>query len=266
MNEKTKKLIHTVYTAVLSVMLGILGVLFIISCIGLFLDGENAFTRDSIGDALMKLLVPIIITLLLIIGAPILSAVLPTENVPMKATRDASLALNIAKRRASGKKFSPECAEGICAERKFRLIFTLAGVILFLISLIYPLIRTFTSTTFTAAGDANVQVMTASAVVIVFLIPTAAYAITMSYVFDKSRRRETALLKEATVDGEVALPVCECKICTFITKNKGVIINVIRCLILALAVVFIILGILNGGMGDVLSKAVKICRECIGLG
>jgi hypothetical protein len=29
---------------------------------------------------------------------------------------------------------------------------------------------------------------------------------------------------------------------------------------------FIVLGIVNGGMADVLNKAIKICTECIGLG
>ena len=39
-----------------------------------------------------------------------------------------------------------------------------------------------------------------------------------------------------------------------------------RYVILGVAVVFIILGVFNGGMVDVLQKAVKICTECIGLG
>ena len=32
------------------------------------------------------------------------------------------------------------------------------------------------------------------------------------------------------------------------------------------AAALVILGILNGGLWDVLAKAVKICTECIGLG
>ena len=32
------------------------------------------------------------------------------------------------------------------------------------------------------------------------------------------------------------------------------------------AVVFIILGVMNGSMKDVLVKAIKICTECVGLG
>lgn len=34
----------------------------------------------------------------------------------------------------------------------------------------------------------------------------------------------------------------------------------------ALALLLVLLGVLNGGARDVLTKAVKICSECIGLG
>ena len=40
----------------------------------------------------------------------------------------------------------------------------------------------------------------------------------------------------------------------------------VRSALLVLAFVFIIIGIVNGGMDDVFQKAVKICTECIGLG
>ena len=43
-------------------------------------------------------------------------------------------------------------------------------------------------------------------------------------------------------------------------------VNITKCVILAVAVVFVLIGIFNGGVADVLSKAVKICTECIGLG
>ena len=39
-----------------------------------------------------------------------------------------------------------------------------------------------------------------------------------------------------------------------------------RLAVLAAAIVLIVLGVLNGGMADVLGKAINICTECIGLG
>lgn len=40
----------------------------------------------------------------------------------------------------------------------------------------------------------------------------------------------------------------------------------VRGVILVIGVVFIVLGVLNGGAHDVLVKAINICQECIGLG
>lgn len=49
-------------------------------------------------------------------------------------------------------------------------------------------------------------------------------------------------------------------------EKKPAYIPIIRMIVLILAVVFIIAGIYNGSMQDVLYKAIKICTECIGLG
>lgn len=40
----------------------------------------------------------------------------------------------------------------------------------------------------------------------------------------------------------------------------------LRILILTIALLFILLGVMNGGAYDVLVKAINICTECIGLG
>ncbi|MBQ3210031.1 MAG: hypothetical protein IJB09_00870 [Oscillospiraceae bacterium] len=45
-------------------------------------------------------------------------------------------------------------------------------------------------------------------------------------------------------------------------KNTGLV----RMVLLAAAILFILLGVMNGGAGDVLIKAKNICTECIGLG
>ena len=42
--------------------------------------------------------------------------------------------------------------------------------------------------------------------------------------------------------------------------------RVLRLALLAAAVIFLILGVKNGGLRDVLIKAINICTECIGLG
>ena len=272
MNEKRKRLIHTAYTALTCVLIAALAIMYTIACIGLYLEGDGAFTRESIGDVLIKLLVPSILTILVIVGAPILHKVIPLEKKKERISLDPSLALEIAKRKAKGKMLSTDAWKCVVFERKYRLIFTLFGAVLFVASMVYPIIRTFNADSFTNAGsgfangDANVQVLTMSAIVIVFLIPTAVYAIVMSYHFDKSRTREASVLRTATENADVPVTECNCAVISFFEKNKTAVSIGAKCAIVAVAVLFIILGILNDGNDDVLGKAVKICRECIGLG
>ena len=42
--------------------------------------------------------------------------------------------------------------------------------------------------------------------------------------------------------------------------------RILRTAVLVIALILIILGILNGGMEDVLAKGAAICTECVGLG
>lgn len=49
-------------------------------------------------------------------------------------------------------------------------------------------------------------------------------------------------------------------------QKKPIGKNVVRVVLAAAAVTLIVLGVLNGGMFDVLVKAINICTECIGLG
>ena len=42
--------------------------------------------------------------------------------------------------------------------------------------------------------------------------------------------------------------------------------NILRAAFIVLAAALILLGITNGGLWDVLVKAINICTECIGLG
>ena len=43
-------------------------------------------------------------------------------------------------------------------------------------------------------------------------------------------------------------------------------INIIRIVILLIAFVMMFLGLLNNGYKDVMSKSIRICYECIGIG
>lgn len=48
--------------------------------------------------------------------------------------------------------------------------------------------------------------------------------------------------------------------------NQSAGLPAIRIILFGVAVLFIVLGVMNGGWYDVLVKAINICTECIGLG
>ncbi len=56
------------------------------------------------------------------------------------------------------------------------------------------------------------------------------------------------------------------KIKALLVKNEKVSVWCVRAAVLVVAVVFIGLGVWDGGANDVLGKAVLLCTECIGLG
>ena len=88
--------------------------------------------------------------------------------------------------------------------------------------------------------------------------PWAAVALLAVYVAlracDASFTRECEALKgQATVKPD---PM----------QEKPFPADVLRADLYAAAIVFIVLGVMNGGLYDVLVKAINICTECIGLG
>lgn len=98
------------------------------------------------------------------------------------------------------------------------------------------------------------------AAMVLFVVPWAAVGIgILSIAFilrDKSIRKETEYARkcEKGENGHEA------------PKSHGKAVIAVRCVVLVLAVTFIILGINNGSAKAVLSKAITICTECVGLG
>ncbi len=284
MSEKNIRLVHKVYSIAITVALVGIAILFLINGISLFSKNGDIMTseaplsgeeiRELIGQRLLEMIVPIVIVVLLIILGVAIDIFIPEEKKENKVIRDSYRVLNIMLRKHKTSLYRRDVATSIHKERKFRLYFTLSGIALFLISIIYPLIYAFSKESVTASGNANQEVLTIMLLVLIFLIPTVIYAFVIGILFDKSRLREYELIKcgvkkedaegdfisltDYTVSGTIS---------RFVSHDLSKALKLLFVGIIALlSVLFIILGIINGGMADVLNKAVNICRECIGLG
>ena len=100
-----------------------------------------------------------------------------------------------------------------------------------------------------------------------FLIPSllvgAGLGIGAVYLTDASIKRQIEAVKQAFTAGSRPATAVEEAVekphCKWVTLG-------IRLAVLAVAIAFVAFGIFGGGMADVLTKAINICTECIGLG
>ena len=270
-------IIRLICLTLTSAALATTGILYIISCIGIWKSGNMPFTRDSIGLALSKLIIPSTITVALIIAGAIIIPLFPVEK-KKKSSTDSKDTRDILAKKITLSELSSKRGEAVVTERNKRFFLSAGGILILLLSLIYPIIYVLTPDNF-GIKDINVDVLLAAAHVIISFIPLTVYSVISSYMKGASYAKESELLRGGIKEkGEISdfyssdtakiKPLSErfAPASAFLGKNKKTLTLIFKCTVLAVGVTFIVLGIFNGGMKDVLEKAVQICRECIGLG
>ena len=256
-NSKYQKILYIVT----SVFLVLLGIAFIVSCADLFFTGgDTPYTRERVGKYLSTLLIPSVITILMVIGGWIYDIVINAKRDDKVKITNLEMLKSYAPR-VDESALSDEATQAVKAERAKRenhfWIFGGASFLLLVAAIYYFVL--FTEFT---VENLNADVLKALAGLLPFSFGAVAVQIPRAYLAEESAKRELEILK-AEVKGGVAIskPVT----LTESEKETNTVLAV-KVIVLLLGAVFIILGIFNGGMDDVLQKAVKICTECIGLG
>ena len=268
--EKTRRL-HRAYGILLSVLSGVAGAAFITACILIYKNGEGAFSRDSVGAALLSVLAPAILFLLGVIGGIALDVALPLPSQKRRGGVSPSKLRRSLIERLPSEKCTPALVSSLVKEKRSRLLATLAPVLISAV-LTIPVIFYFADTSHFTVENLNGDVIAAC----LFLLPFLSVALLLflgSVFFCKaSLDRDTALLKAAIAKKELPnetadkSPLLSSSVLSVFTDTEGLVTAAVRLSVFTVAVVFIVLGVLNGGMSDVFEKAVRICTECIGLG
>lgn len=263
MNESKIKRIHLIYACVFSALLIATAALFIVSCIGIYNSGERPFTRESIAAAFKKIAPIVYVTVAATVGAIVLKITLP-YNKKSKGTVPLSMTLSRLGGRCPLELCTADERAHINHERRTRRIIIYGGIAIILLSTVFSLIYALTPGRF-PYEDVNEEIATAIVIVFAYFLQSLVYALVASFFINASMAREIEYIKVAIArlakDG-IKVTSNEKKDCSLGKK----ITLIARCAIPVIAVVFIILGISNGGMNDVLQKAVRICTECIGMG
>lgn len=236
-------------------------ILFIVCCAHLyFTGGDTPYSRERVGEYLLVTAAPSIITILLVIGGFIYSAVSgkgKDETTPRTKIEQ----LEGFSKRYDLSSFDEKTKDEILRQRKNREIFKYVArsfsAAVFVLVLVYMcFFARFT------AESINKDIITALA----FALPMSALGLGIHvprlYVAESSASKELDLMKAYIKENNVT----RAEAGDVAVQKKVDYAVIVRCVLILASVAFIILGITNGGMKSTLGKAVQICLECIGIG
>ncbi len=259
MSDNMKKRVRLLYGILTSVMLTVSGVLLMMSCVNVYRIGHRPFTPDNIAAEFAKISVFVWITVAIVAIGIILALVLPVEKAKLRATVDKKVTLARLSRRIDTEALPAKVKEKLEAEEWLCKALRIEAIEIIAIATVIGLVYALNFGNFTADHDASVL----RACLLILPLAFLGIGIATAYVLIESASldRRIALVKSAMATGSRAADAEACEK----ASRPGLTIG-IRIAVAALAIVFIVLGIFNGGMADVLSKAINICTECIGLG
>lgn len=253
--EKIKK-IHLIYGCIAAVLIIALGIALILSCLDIYNSGARPYSPESIGLRFQNIALLAYVCIAIAVGGIILGLALPLDQKKPKPVKDELVLLEKAKAKAGA------CPAEAVAEQKKRLVFRIGTAAAFAVLMVYPAIYFMNPAHFTIAS-LNEDIAKA---VTIALVPAAIgllLCFVCSLLESKSIAKETEIYKKAAAQNKGQAPNTPV---AADNKDSKKTLTAVRCGLLVLAVCLIVMGIFNGGMKDVLDKAVAICTECIGLG
>ncbi len=254
MDKKSAKTVHLIYSCVVTLLIIALAIMLMVSCWEIYRSGDHPYTRASIGQQLQKLSVLLWATGGAILGGWILNLILPLERGKTTAIRDDYVTMQKLAHKAG---ISDSSA--IRREQTLRTILPIATALVYIGLMIYPTIYLFNRSNFSGVNP-TAEIQKAALIVLPPAVIGLVLCFLCSLLMRSSIRRQSDAYKQIIASGlGHAISVSP-------KAEHKVSLITIRCAVFVIAGVFIVLGIFNGSAEDVLTKAVKICTECIGLG
>ncbi len=261
----TLKQFKKAYPWILTALTLLCGVCYIVAvCHLYFTGGDTPYSRSSVGYYLLWLIAP---SVLLFVGCIYGYILHQKEGRPyVQKPIDKAMPLAIIRGKMPLAVCDEQTASAVTAERKRRvLLLAIAGGVSVLCAV--PALLVALNGELYSLERLNGSIIS----ICVVVLPLAAVAlgawVAVSLLCMRSEERELALLRKAAASPAKAnVGEAVANKPSPLEEKREVIIFGARVAVLLTAVVFIIVGVLNGGMNDVLAKAVKICTECIGLG
>ena len=258
MSPKQKKLMHNICGIVCAVLLVLTAVLFAVSCVQIYKSGASPFTRESVAAHFARIAVPVYACIAVVAVSGLLSLIFPAEAE--RTARRADEEMTLARLRRKGET-TPRAEQ----EEKRRRMLRYAAAAVVAVAAVIPLPLVLNVSRYAEErGSYNDIVLSMVIPVAICAAVALGACIAVSFLCRASVRREIALLRGE--DERVVINAAACPIRAFAAQHKAKLLLGLRVLLLVVGIALVIVGVLNGGMADVLGKAINICTECIGLG
>ena len=259
MTDQNKSRLHRIYSIVLAVALCITGFLIMYGCIEIYLSGSKPFTPEAVATAFSAIAPPVYLCIGLIIGGLLLDGILPQKAKKLQAPKQPEVNLARLRRKLSLTGCKPEVRTRIEQEQRKRMLFR--ALTLFLLCFCGMAFLAYSANPANwHQSQINASMIRAAIGLGISLLPPLATAILASYGNPRSMEKESALIKEELASNpQAAAEKTEEALC----KDP---VPAVRWAILCIALAIMAYGFFAGGTNDVLTKAINICTECVGLG
>ena len=254
--ERAKRIRQLIAFAV-SISLIVAGICLMAACYGIYTSGDRPFSREAVAAAFEPIALPVLLSIALVLISLVADLLLPAPVDKPKFPRQYTQILLRLQNKTDLSKCPEDLSSQILVQRKLRK--NLNRICLFLTAVCSGLFLIYglNSNNF-HQSEINASMVSAMARLIPAMAVPFAFGIFSAYKAGKSMDVEIGLLrqapKEATMEAQIG---CNCG-CSAATK--------IRRGILLIAIVILVYGCYAGGTADVLTKAINICTECVGLG
>lgn len=247
------KRIHTIYGIILSAVTVIAGIFLIAACICIYHQGDRPFSPESVAAAFGTIAFPVYLCLALTIVGLLIDGISPAPKSKLVPQKQYALILEKLYNK-HGQIKTPAISR---EQRRRKLHRSIAFGLLILGSTVF-LFYGLNSGNFDSA-DITGSVVQAMYVLLPCIVVPFMYGVFSAYCTQASLKKEITLVKQAVSDG-----VSEADSHTGKAAPKPLL--KLRWVLLAVGIFLLAFGFFTGGTEDVLTKAVNICTECVGLG
>ncbi len=257
MNTKTVKALRLGYGILTGLAAIVAGICLMGACLGIYRSGgDQTYTAAKVAQYFAPIATPVYLALALAIGSFILDFLLPRDSRKKKPEKNYGAVLRRLMEKRSLTQGDPQVLQGMLKAENTRRFHWLVSIVLLVAGSVLFLIFGADPRQFGMTGI-NESMAQAMYIMLPCLGVPFGYAVFAAYYNKVSLQKQADLARQLPIVEKTAAPSVP-------QGSKSV--QIARCILLCVALACLIYGFMAGGTADVLTKAVNICTECVGLG